>query len=536
MTTPPTTVAPPAGPGQGPGPAGTVVPPGRRGATAAVPAWVVTAALAVAAVSVLPLVVVGVQAARADTGAAVDFLLRPRVGELLTNTVTLVASSGAACLVLGVGAAWLVERTSLPLAGLWRVLLVAPLAVPAFVNSYAWISLRPGTDGLTGAVLVTTLSYFPFVFLPVGAALRGLDPALEESARSLGLGPWRAFARVVLPQLRVAALGGVLLVSLHLLAEFGALQMLRFPTFTTSILEQYDSSFTSSASDLLACVLVVLCLVLLGTELLLRGGARYARLGPGARRRSAPVHLGRWAPAALAGVGALTVLALGVPLAAVVRWLGADGSGGWNAGGLVSSTVQTLSLSAAGAALTTAAAFPVAWLVERRRDWAGHTVERVTYVASSLPGVVVGLALVTLAVRGAPFVYQTSALLVAAYAILFLPRAVVNIRSAVAQAPPELSDAARALGAGSWRATTRVLLPLTLPGTLAGFAMVFIAVSTELTATLLLAPTGTRTLATGFWSASDALDYAAAAPYAAVMIALSAPMTYVLLRRPGSGG
>jgi iron(III) transport system permease protein len=110
----------------------------------------------------------------------------------------------------------------------------------------------------------------------------------------------------------------------------------------------------------------------------------------------------------------------------------------------------------------------------------------------------------------------------------------VNIRSAVAQAPPELSDAARALGAGSWRTATRVLLPLTLPGTLAGFAMVFIAVSTELTATLLLAPTGTRTLATGFWSASDSLDYAAAAPYAAVMIVLSAPMTYVLLRRSGS--
>jgi iron(III) transport system permease protein len=526
VTTTPTTT--PAGPGQVPEPAGAT--PYR--ATAAVPAWVLAAALAVAAASVLPLVVIGVQAARSDTGAALDFLLRPRVAELLTNTVTLIACSGVACLVLGVGAAWLVERTSLPFAGLWRVLLVAPLAVPAFVNSYAWISLRPTTDGLTGAVLVTTLSYFPFVFLPVGAALRGLDPALEESARSLGLGPWRVFARVVAPQLRPAVLGGVLLVCLHLLAEFGALQMLRFPTFTTSVLEQYDAGFTSSASDLLACVLVLLCLTLLGAELLLRGGARYARLGPGARRRAAPVRLRRWTPAALGGTGVLVALALGVPLAAVVRWLGAGA--GWDPAAVASSGVQTLSLAAAGAALTTAAAFPVAWLVDRRRDRIGLVVERVTYVASSLPGVVVGLALVTLAVRGAPVLYQTSALLVAAYAILFLPRAVVNIRSAVAQAPPELSDAARALGAGPWRAATRVLLPLTLPGTLAGFAMVFIAVSTELTATLLLAPTGTRTLATGFWSASDSLDYAAAAPYAAAMILLSAPMTYVLLRRPGA--
>jgi iron(III) transport system permease protein len=69
-----------------------------------------------------------------------------------------------------------------------------------------------------------------------------------------------------------------------------------------------------------------------------------------------------------------------------------------------------------------------------------------------------------------------------------------------------------------------------LRGTLAGSALVFIAVTTELTATLLLAPTGTRTLATAFWDASAALDYAAAAPYAAALVALSAPMAYLLLR------
>ncbi len=69
-----------------------------------------------------------------------------------------------------------------------------------------------------------------------------------------------------------------------------------------------------------------------------------------------------------------------------------------------------------------------------------------------------------------------------------------------------------------------------LRGTLAGSALVFIAVATELTATLLLAPTGTRTLATAFWDASASLDYAAAAPYAAALVALSAPLTYLLLR------
>ncbi|MCQ7029770.1 iron ABC transporter permease, partial [Escherichia coli] len=86
------------------------------------------------------------------------------------------------CGVLGVGAAWLVERSSVPARRIWHVLLVAPLAVPAFVNSYAWISLLPDLDTYAGALLVVTLSYFPFVYLPVAAAFRGLDPALEETA------------------------------------------------------------------------------------------------------------------------------------------------------------------------------------------------------------------------------------------------------------------------------------------------------------------------------------------------------------------
>jgi iron(III) transport system permease protein len=105
----------------------------------------------------------------------------------------------------------------------------------------------------------------------------------------------------------------------------------------------------------------------------------------------------------------------------------------------------------------------------------------------------------------------------------------VAIRAAVAQAPPELADAARALGDGPVTAFLRVQLPLVARGTMAGFALVFIAVTTELTATLLLAPTGTQTLATAFWDASAALDYAAAAPYAAAMVLLSAPLTHLLL-------
>jgi iron(III) transport system permease protein len=487
-------------------------------------------AVLMTAAAVLPIVVVLVNALSQGWSEAVAEVVRPRVGELLRNTVMLVVLATGACAVLGIGSAWLVERTRLPGAGWWRAALVAPLAVPAFVNAYAWVSLRPAMTGLTGAVLITTLSYFPFVFLPVSAALRGLDRSWEDTARSLGLGPWHTFARVVLPQLRPAVLGGCLLVALHLLAEFGVLAMLRFPTFTTAILAQYEAAFDAGTGSVLAVVLIVVCLTVLAVEHVWRGRRGHARIGSGVIRRAQPAPLGRWLAPSLAGLALLVAVALGVPAYSLGHWLLAPGSA-VDATALVTALGTTVALGLAAALVTCVAAFPVALLLRQRHTAVSTAIERLCYLASSLPGVVVGLALVTLAIRWVTPLYQTAALLVMAYAILFLPRALVSIRAALAQAPTPLLEAARALGDTPWRAVRRVVLPLALPGVLAGFALVFMATATELTATLLLAPTGTSTLATGFWAASDSLDYGGAAPYAVTMVLLSAPLTWLVLRQ-----
>jgi iron(III) transport system permease protein len=493
-------------------------------------ALLVLAAVAVTAVAVLPIVVVLVNALGQGWSEAVADVVRPRVGELLRNTVSLVVLATGACAVVGVGCAWLVERTGLPGAGWWRVLLVAPLAVPAFVNAYAWVSLRPSLTGLGGAVLITTLSYYPLVFLPVSATLRGLDRSWEDTARSLGLGRWRTFARIVLPQLRPAVLGGCLLVALHLLAEFGVLSMLSFPTFTTAILDQYEAAFDTGTGSVLALVLLVLCVVVLTVEHFWRGRRGHARIGAGVIRRPEPAALGRWLAPATAALGVLAALALGVPAYSIGHWLAVPGAN-VDGGALATSLAATIGLSVAAAVVACVAAFPVALLLRRRQTLLTATIERLCYLASSLPGVVVGLALVLLSIRWVTALYQGPALLVLAYAILFLPRALVAIRAALAQAPGALLESARALGDGPWRAVARVVVPLALPGILTGVALVFMATATELTATLLLAPTGTHTLATGFWAASSSLDYAAAAPYALTMVLLSAPMTWLLLRR-----
>jgi iron(III) transport system permease protein len=490
----------------------------------------VALAAGVAALALLPLAYIAGYTVDVGWAGVRDLVFRPRVAELLWNTGRLVLGTVAVCGVIGVGAAWLVERSSVPGRRIWHVLLVAPLAVPAFVNSYAWISLLPGLDTYAGALLVVSLSYFPFVYLPVVAAYRGLDPALEETARGLGLSSLAVFFRVQLPQLRVALLGGSLLVALHLLAEFGALQMLRYPTFTTAIYDQYRATFNGPGATMLAGVLVLLCLVLLVAELRLRGHRGYARTGRGAARPVRPVRLGRLTLPALAALVAVAGLALAVPLAGLAYWMarGASTTVDWAA--LGGTTASTLALAAVAAVAVTAMALPTGWLAVRSRGRTSTLLERSTYLGSAVPGIVVALALVTLSIRATPWLYQTVPVLLAAYAVLFLPRAVVTVRAAVEQSPRLYDDVAASLGSTSLDRLRRITLPLLAPGLGAGAALVFLAVVTELTATLLLAPTGTTTLATAFWSASSALEYGAAAPYAVIMVLLSAPAAILLSR------
>src|SRR5581483_11552724 len=133
--------------------------------------------------------------------------------------------------------------------------------------------------------------------------------------------------------------------------------------------------------------------------------------------------------------------------------------------------------------------------------------------ATALPGLIVALALAGVAVRFARPLYQTTALLLIAYAVLFLPLALVAARGALAQAPASLEDAARGLGCRPAAVFWRVTAPLIAPGLGAGAALVFLSTATELTATLLLAPIGTETLATRFWSYSESISYGAAAPF-----------------------
>lgn len=493
-----------------------------------VPAAILVPALAVSAFSLVPLAFVAWVGVETGAGEVARLLLRPRIFELLANTLLLLALTIPLAAAIAVALAWLTERSDLPGARLWAALGAAPLAVPAFVHSYAWVSLLPAMHGFWAAVLVSTAAYFPFVYLPVAAALRRLDPAMEDAAASLGLAPGERFLRVVLPQLRLPIAAGSLLVGLHLLAEYGLYVLVRFDTFTTAIFDQFQSAYSGPAANAMAIVLVVLCLPLIAGESVARGHERYARVGSGAPRMAAGVRLGRVAPAALAFAGLVALVGVGVPLATLLRWLAIGGTKVWQLADIGPAVAGTAWLAFLGGAATTVAAVPMAWISVRSPGRLHRFLEGCQYYTGSLPGVVVALALVAATVRVAMPLYQTEATLVAAYLLLFLSRALASLRASVAQVPVDLEWTAASLGRTPVQSIAQVTLRIAAPGAAAAFALSALGVANELTATLLLAPNGTVTLATEFWALTGEIDYAAAAPYAFLMVALSVPMTAII--------
>ncbi len=504
------------------------VAPGRPPAVLLVPAGLA------AAVAVVPLVYLAIRATEGGLGTVVEVLVRDRTVALVLRSLTLAGAVTAVCLVLGISLAGLVVRTRLPGRRGWGVLVVLPLAVPSYVAAFAWLSMFPRFGGFLGSTLVLSLCCYPYVYLPVAAALSRIDPAHEEVARSLGAGQLRTFLSVTVRQVRPAAAGGGLLVALYVLSDFGAVAMLRYDVFTRVIYTSYRSSFDLTPAAVLGCLLVALTVLIVWGENRTRGRAGYARVGGGAARRRPPSALGGWALPAVVWCGLIAGLALAVPLVALGYWLTQGASVGLDIAEVSAAAVSTLGVSALGAAITVALALAVGVIAARYRGRLARLLEQAAYAGHALPGVVVGLSLVFLAVRYAQPIYQELPVLVLAYAVLFLPAAVAAVRASVAQSPPALEEVARSLGRSPAGVLRSITVPLAGPGVAAGAALVFLTCMKELPATLMLRPIGMETLATELWGQTDVGAYAGAAPYAAALLLLAALPTALLTNRWGS--
>jgi iron(III) transport system permease protein len=522
------------------------------------------AAIAVAAGVVVPLVYVGVRAL--EGGSAVWLRLwSSQIPLLLANTLTLVFVTTLGTIAAGVLLAWLVERCDLPGRATWRWLLALPLGVPPYVGALAYlVLLRPRSDlqillarwlntppaelpwpdlfSLGGTALVLGLFTYPHVYLLVAAALRTANQTFEEAATLAGGGRWQAFWRVTLPLLRPSIGAGALLVALYVLADFGAVALLRYRTFTYAIYAQFTGQIDRSGAAALSVVLIVIAALLLAGEARAYQQARFHQVGA-SWRPPRPVALGRWRWPAFAFAALVVALALVLPLAVLagLTWQGlADPTvvdrvwarGQENLWGYLGNTVV---LAALAATLAVAVALPAAYLVVFQPGRASRALFMLGQVGYALPGVVVALSLVLLFNRWLPALYGTVPLLIVAYLVRFLPQAFQSNEAAFRSLQPALGDAARLLGRGPLRALGDVVLPLAAPGLAAGWALVWLTVLKELPATLLLRPPGFDTLAVRVWIAASDAVYTQAAPYALVLVASALLPLAILLTRSRLG-
>ena len=505
------------------------------------------ASLAVVAVVMIPIVYLVMGAASAG-GGGLDYLLRARTLRIVGNSISLMAAATLFATLIAVPFAWLTSRSDLPWRRVWLVLGLAAMVIPSYLTAVTYteafgpkgllqslleplgVDRLPGIKGFAGATLTLTVVTFPYIVLPLRAALLHCDRSLEEAGQSLGLNRWGVFWQIILPQLRPALSAGMLMTALYSLSDFGAVAVMRFNAFTRAIFVQTESYRMDKASALaLLLVGMTVVLLLLHSRMQLRG--RHYRVGTGASRRLQVAPLGKWKVPALLFCGSVVFVGVIVPLLVLFKWLG---------GHTITDPIQvpltlliqnTVGVSAVAALVVTLAAFPLALLATRRATSFNRWLVKIAYAGNVLPGIVIALALVMFATQNLLSIYQTLPLLIMGYAIRYLPFSIGATESAFAQINPRFEEAARSLGLSPWATLARITLPLARGGILAGLALVFLHVMKELPTTLILRPIGFRTFATRIWSAYDEAFLSSIALPGLVLILVSAFALAIILRR-----
>ena len=494
--------------------------------------------LGVAALMLLPVAWLGYYALQlaSEIDAARAFFGESTRAALYNGVALSVAVSGT-CVALALPLAWLTHATDLPFRRVFRGALNLPLAVPSYVSGFiivatagpkGWIQQLleplgverlPDIYGFWGAFLALLFTY-PYALIPLQAALARMDPRQWEAARSLGATPTRAFFGVVLPRLRGAIGAGALLVALYAMSDFGAVSLLRFESLSYVIYARYKSLFDKDEAVFLALLLALVAIAFITAQRMIRGAGAVNAARGGARRWST-IELGAWRWPAFAFCCVSVGLGVVLPAATVLIWLVRGVNLGNDIGDVTTETWATMGVGGAAAVITVLIALIPALLSRFGRPRVARLVHGASHVGYALPGIVVALSLVFFTIRFAGPLYQTSAILVFAYVVRFLPLAVGVLDDGFDAQNPRLYDAARSLGCRPVAAWRRVIIPGARPAIVAGLLIVFMSVIKELPATLLLSPLDFTTLATRIWSLTEEAFFTAAAPPVLILIVLA---------------
>jgi iron(III) transport system permease protein len=487
---------------------------------------------------------------------------------LLGNTLTLLAGVGIGVTVLGVSLAWLTSLCDFPGRRWLDWALMLPFAIPAYVLAFVFVGLLdfagpvqsvlrdwlgsgircPRVRSTGGVIVVLVLVFYPYVYLLARSAFLAQGRGLMEAARVLGQSPWQAFRRVALPVARPAIGAGVALAMMETLADFGAVSVFNFDTFTTAIYKTWYGFFSlSSAAQLASLLLLAVMLVLYGER-----RARGAGHAGSERPRLGALYPLRGAKAWVATGWCLLVFACAfvIPVFQLLVWC-------WQRGRFdlderyLALILHTLYLGGLAALITVGLAL---LLVFARRLSPSVTIRAGISLANlgyALPGSVLAVSIMlafsyldrilvvplssALGGAGRPLLLGSLSALLLAYLVRFMAVAYGPLESSLARIRPSLPEAARSLGAGHWAVLGKVYLPLLAPGMFSAALLVFVDVLKEMPATLLMRPFGWDTLAVRIFEMTSEGEWARASLPALTLVLVGLLPVIGLIRRSARG-
>ncbi|WP_298336663.1 iron ABC transporter permease [uncultured Erythrobacter sp.] len=520
-------------------------------------------ALVLAALAAVPIVTILISAPSGGM-EALAHLVRTVLASYMLNTLALMALAGMLALVVGTGCAWLVSAARFPGRSIFAWALVLPLALPAYIAAYLYGDMLdftgpvqsvlrsatglgvgeywfPQIRSLPGGAFVLGIVLYPYVYLLARAAFAAQSVSQFRAARSLGAGPSRAFWKVALPAARPAIAGGLALVLMEVLADFGVAEYFAIPTFSTGIFRSWLAMGDKQAALKLAAMMLLFVMALIVLEASTRQGravSKDARADDDSLIQLSPLGKG------LASLACSLPLFLGfiIPAGYLLSMSVSDTA--INAAGeLWSYASGSLWLGLGAAIVCVVAALLLAFAKTRSQSPVVKASIRVSTLGYALPGALLAVGLLAplgavditisrfardvFGYTGGLVLTGTGAILIYALSVRFLTVAYNSVDGGMSKIPPSLEAAARSLGAGPSRVLTRIYAPLLSPSLAAAAALVFIDAVRELPATLILRPFNLETLATRTYRlASDERLVEASIP---ALILLAAGLLPVLL-------
>lgn len=455
-------------------------------------------------------------------------LISTQLLDLLRNTIVLALGVALGVTLLGVSLAWLTVMCEFPGRRWFDWALMLPMAMPAYVlafvvlglfdfagplqqglhhwlgNHYQYVDVRH--EGVVIAVLV--LVFYPYVYMLARSAFLAQSSDVMEAARVLGASRWQAFFRVALPMARPAIIAGASLAVMETLADFGAVSVFNYDTFTTAIYKAWFGLFNLQAAAQLSTLLLLFVGMTLIAEKHSRGKRAYLQSGRKQHRYRQNLAPGKaFAASALCAV--ILLLAFVIPVLQLLQWVIADGLAALDQH-YIGLLTRTLLLGTMGAVLTILLAMVLAF--SRRQASAKLKMfYELGTLGYALPGTVLAVGvMLSFGVIDRQLIAPAFSLLdlppqqllvgsvvalLAAYWIRFLAVASGPIDSSLQRIKPSIPEAARSLGVSGLPLLWRVYLPMLRPGLITALILVFIDVMKEMPATLLLRPFGWDTLA-----------------------------------------